>query len=89
MNEYFHVGEIAILQNGVHYPELNGTEVTITDGLDYRKHTNSNEIILCYITDFVLENGMYLAAQPHQLRKKFDKGSWNECMFKPKEKENV
>lgn len=88
-NEIFHVGEVAILQNGVKYPELNGTEVTIVEGLDYRLNPVSGELVLCYITDLIMDGKCPLAPAPHQLRKKFDSGSWDDCLFKPKEKENV
>lgn len=74
----FKIGEIAILQHAVNFPELNGEEVEIVGTLDNYEITvggvRSGEFRYSYRVKLVNRsmpaNLAYLLPAPHQLRKK-------------------
>jgi hypothetical protein len=72
MNEHFKVGEIAIAQNFEQFPEYNGCECQVINGLEFRglvlADMTARENVLRYRVEF--PDGMRLGPLPHQLRKK-------------------
>lgn len=61
----FAVGDIAIARNFTHYPELNGTQVRVTGGYEWRWIKGGNTL-RCYAITTV--DGRELAAQGFQLQ---------------------
>jgi hypothetical protein len=61
---HFAVGDVAIARNFTHYPELNGTQVRVTGGYQWRWIKGGNTL-RCY--EVTTADGRALAAQEFQL----------------------
>lgn len=96
MSEQFKVGEIAIIQNSINYPQLDGEEVEILAGLELREALIQGEVVKaeCYLVILIGKLGpdghSIFHSMPHQLRRKRPPRreidttvSWSECAWEP------
>jgi hypothetical protein len=76
MSKPFKVGDIAILQHGRNYPELDGEEVEIIEGLAVRTISVQGKKVFAACYRIVLvnkpmpEGHRWFHSEPHQLRPK-------------------
>lgn len=86
-SETFAIGEIAIMCNSEFFPENDGQECTIVDGLEWRQGQLSGELRLTYRVQRT--DGALFLNMPHQLRKKrppredLQVTRWSECPWQP------
>lgn len=77
----FRIGEIAIGQNIIGYPEYNGMECEIIRGLCSRRIHNGltgEDMGVRDVYRVKWADGERSSQEPHQLRKKHEPGNWDD-----------